>query len=110
MTDAAHPVAIETLLTHRAWVRGLAWSLVRDAHLVDEVEQETWLRALRSPPNKEAAVRGWLATVVRNVVRNRFRSESRRAHHESVSVPRTAAPGAVDVVARADAQNNSFGS
>ncbi len=104
MTDSTRPVAIETLLSHRAWVRGLAWSLVRDAHLVDEVEQETWLRALRSPPHEDAAARRWLATVVRNVVRNRFRSSSRRAHHEGAVVPRTASPGAGDVVARADSQ------
>lgn len=108
MTDASHsapgPVPVETLLTHRAWVRSLAWSLVRDGHLVDEVEQETWLRALRSPPREEAAARGWLATVVRNVVRNRFRSKSRRERHESAATPLTSAPAAADVVARADSQ------
>lgn len=97
-------VDVETLLAHRGWVRALAWSLLRDAHAVDEVEQETWLRALRSPPSDDTAARGWLATVVRNVVKNRFRSSSRRRTHETAAARPATSPSTVDVVARADAQ------
>ncbi len=104
MTDVPAPVPIEALLTHRAWVRALAWSLVRDVHAVDEVEQDTWVRALRAPPHTGEASRGWLAKVVRSVVSNRHRSRSRRGHHETEAVRREPAPDSGDVVLRADAQ------
>ena len=41
------PVPIEDLLAQRDWVRRLARGLVEGAEDRDDVEQETWLRALR---------------------------------------------------------------
>ncbi len=108
-------VPIESLLAHADWARALARRLVSD-DVADDVVQETWLAALRSPPH--AAARGtgraWLATVLRNVVRRRARAAARRTAHEHAAAlePATrerAAPGAREttaageIVARAEA-------
>ncbi|MEM7308995.1 MAG: sigma-70 family RNA polymerase sigma factor [Planctomycetota bacterium] len=74
--------ALDELLSHAAWVRALARSLVRDPSVADDVVQETWLAALTSPPKTRDNVRGWLATVVRNTVRQRGRGGARRAARE----------------------------
>jgi RNA polymerase sigma factor (sigma-70 family) len=102
MSASPSPVPIETLLSHRAWVRGLAAKLVGDDG-ADDVEQQTWLAALRSPPRSAESVRGWLATVVRNAARQRGRTEGRRRHYESLAPDAGLAPASDEVVARADA-------
>lgn len=82
--SSAHPIELERLLAHADWLKGLARALTRDADEAAEVEQETWLAALRHPPRRERGdVRAWLATVARNLVRRRRRDAARRADHES---------------------------
>lgn len=68
--------SLDSLLAHRAFVRGLAHALVRDPSEADDIEQETWLAALRRPPTGEN-VRGWLGSVVRRQAARRARRESR---------------------------------
>jgi len=51
------PVDIETLLSHRPFVRALARRLVRDEARAEDVVQETWLAALRRPPRHAGALR-----------------------------------------------------
>ena len=70
------------LLSEAGWLRRLAFSLVRDAELADDLAQETWLQALRNPPREDRSVRGWLRTVMKNVVRQEHRSKSRRQDRE----------------------------
>ena len=72
------PAQIAELSSHADWVRALARELVRDEHRAEDVVQETWVAALRRPPRDDSNVRGWLATVVRNVVRGRARANVRR--------------------------------
>ena len=72
------PIPFDELLGHRAWVRALARSLVADQATADDIEQQTWLAALRRPPRERATVRAWFATVVRNAVRERGRAAGRR--------------------------------
>src|SRR5947207_13007110 len=79
--DAA-PIPLETLLAHREWVRSVARAVVRDPNAADDVEQETWLAAMRSPPRHEGSIRGWLGTVVRSRARRIGRGETRRAARE----------------------------
>ncbi|MEM7308996.1 MAG: sigma-70 family RNA polymerase sigma factor [Planctomycetota bacterium] len=81
--------ALDELLSHAAWVRALARSLVRDPEVADDVVQETWLAALTSPPKTRDNVRGWLAIVVRNAIRQRGRGgASRAAREERVAAER----------------------
>jgi RNA polymerase sigma factor (sigma-70 family) len=69
------------LLEHAEWVRVLATRLVRDD--ADDAVQELWLSALRSPPDPSRPARPWLARVLVNAARKRFRDESTRASHEA---------------------------
>jgi RNA polymerase sigma-70 factor (ECF subfamily) len=84
---------VAELLQHAGWVRRLARGLVHDDALADDLVQETWLRALRSPPRAGEPARPWLAEVLRNVLRMRFRGDKRRARREEA----VAAEGAGDV-------------
>lgn len=72
----------EALLTHAGWVRGLARSLVLDPHQAADVEQQTWLTALESPPRHAGNLTAWLGRIVRNAALELRRRESRRAHWE----------------------------
>jgi RNA polymerase sigma-70 factor (ECF subfamily) len=95
------PVAIETLLEERRWVRALARSLVRDDATADDVAQDAWVAAIAHPPADAATSRGWFAVVMRNLARARGRSESRRLRREE-AVARPEAHALADVVAQAE--------
>ncbi len=73
--------SLSELLQHAAWTRHLARSLVGgDA---DDVVQDTWLAAIRRPPDTTTPLRPWLGTVVRHNAFNRSREASRRAPRET---------------------------
>ncbi|MDP3504679.1 MAG: sigma-70 family RNA polymerase sigma factor [Myxococcales bacterium] len=71
------------LLEHTEWVRGLATRLVRDD--ADDAAQDVWLAALRSPPDSNRPARPWLARVLQNAARKRFRDESTRRDYETAA-------------------------
>src|SRR5262245_57075413 len=96
------PVPFDALLRHRGWVRALARRLVADPNAADDVEQETWLEAMRHPPRDASSPRGWLAAVVRNAARKFGRSASRRARHETAAAAREPQRPADDLVAEAE--------
>ena len=74
----------ETLFVrHAASLRSLAAVLVQDPAAADDAVQETMLVALQRPPRHTESVGGWLATVMRNVVRRRVRGERRRQQREA---------------------------
>ena len=98
MAYASHPAPIETLLQHRAWVRALARRLVHDENAVDDLEQDTWVAAMRNPPR--GAQKPWLGTVVRNLASKSRRSSGRRAAREG----RVARPDRVASTAQVVAQ------
>ena len=75
-------VPIEDLLAHASWVRRLARRLVADADGAADVEQDTWLAALRRPPAEATNLRSWLAAAVRSAARGRGRAEGRRRRRE----------------------------
>src|SRR5262245_57851655 len=103
MSDASDPsVPFETLLRHRDWVRALARRLVSDRSAADDIEQETWLEALRHPPRHATSTRGWLGTVVRNAARKLGRSATRRTRHEVAVPARDPDRSADDLVAEAE--------
>ena len=49
MTDSPH-VSAEELLEHTQWLRSLARRLIGDGPEAEDVVQQTFLQALRSPP------------------------------------------------------------
>jgi RNA polymerase sigma-70 factor (ECF subfamily) len=96
-------ITLDTLLDNSGWVRALALSLVRDEQRADDLVQETWLRALQTPPTRVETARGWLATVLRNLVRDGWKKDGRRTAREAAVARHEALPPAADLVARAEA-------
>ncbi len=85
-------------------MRGLARSLLFDEHQVDDLVQQTWLLALRQPVARlsEGSPRGWLATVVRNLVRNTRRADARREYHEREASATEGLPSTDELLAQHD--------
>jgi len=94
---AQPPTSLEALLAEAPFLRALARSLVHgDA---EDLVQETWLRALSSPPRHTRSLRGWLATVAFNLLRTSGRQNQRRAAAEAAAAPMPAAPSPVEILA-----------
>lgn len=101
MARTADPAA---LLAHGDWLRQLARGLT-GASAADDAVQDTWVAALRSPPDADRPARPWLARVLGNAVRMRHRGEGRRARHEhaAAALEPTAAAGPDAALGRAEA-------
>ncbi len=80
MTQNFTPSA-EDLLAQTDWIRGLARSLVGPQDAEDLV-QDTLTASLPARRPSGASLRPWLATVARNLARNRFRASGRRENRE----------------------------
>lgn len=78
------PADIATLLAEAPWLARLARSLTGDGAEADDLVQETYAAALRSPPETDRPIRPWLRHVAKNLARMRHRGSSRRAANESV--------------------------
>jgi RNA polymerase sigma-70 factor (ECF subfamily) len=78
-------LSIEQLLDHARWAEGFARMLVRDD--ADDLAQDAWVAALRTPPAAPARPRAWLAGVLRNTARMRFRGDTRRKAREQHDAP-----------------------
>ncbi len=101
MSDAIPP-STEALLAHADWVRALARRLVSDVHAAEDLAQEALTTALESPPRHAQHLRGWFASVLRNLQRQRLRRPAPRALEDPESAE--CAPSAEEVVERAEAQ------
>ena len=93
---------LAALLAHADWLRDLARKLVGGADAEDAV-QDTFVAALRSPPDPALEAKPWLARVLRNASRMAHRSASRRTRREdAVSQIATPPSSSADMVARAE--------
>jgi RNA polymerase sigma factor (sigma-70 family) len=75
---------ITTLLAEAHWLERLARSLTGDPVEADDLVQDTYAAALRSPPDTDKPIRPWLRRVAINLARMRHRVRTRRAATESV--------------------------
>jgi len=93
---------LAALLAQADWLRDLARKLVGGAG-ADDAVQDTYVAALRTPPDPELPARPWLARVLRNASRMTHRSATRRANRED-AVSQIAQPqsSVADTVARAE--------
>jgi len=82
MSTIPNTVKPETLIAHSSFVRNMARNLLRDENRADDIEQETWLAALKSPPDIKRPLRSWLMTVMKNFSRIAYRDEERRRKRE----------------------------
>ncbi len=64
------------------WLRALARRMGAGAEVADDAAQDALLAWLRHPPQKPERLRPWLATVLRNRVREHARQERRRTRRE----------------------------
>jgi RNA polymerase sigma factor (sigma-70 family) len=72
----------EDLISHAEFLRGLARRLIADDHLSADVAQQACVAALTRPPADGRHPAAWFSKVARNLVRKRFRAESRRKRRE----------------------------
>jgi RNA polymerase sigma factor (sigma-70 family) len=99
------PPELAAALEHERFVRAVAARVLGGDSAVDDVVQETWMRALLAPPQRMGALRAWLATVARNLAIGQRRANSRRARHESAaagSLARTTSPSVAEIAAQED--------
>ncbi len=81
-SNPATTIGIETLLEHEPFVRSILRGLVSDENQVQDLVQETWVRAMRRPPQEAGAIKGWLTRVAKNLVRDSHRRNATRTHCE----------------------------
>lgn len=96
-------VRLEQLTAEMAWIRRLARALVRDESAADDIAQDTWLAAAGNVPD-DRPLRPWLSRVVMNVVRMRFRGESRRGARETRVEKPEAVATAEELIDRVEVQ------
>ena len=77
---------IERLLSEQTWMKRVAQNLVGDG-AADDLVQEAYQAALRSPPTADRPVHAWLGQVLRNKARSRWRGERRREDRELAVAP-----------------------
>ncbi|MGP1347073.1 MAG: RNA polymerase sigma factor [Phycisphaerales bacterium] len=91
-TDHARFDALHALYNPRvrAWACRTLPAALR--HAAPDVEQETWLRVIRSvrPFDDEQRFERWLRSITLNAARDRIRSELRRARRERAARPGSA--------------------
>ena len=90
----------QSLLQHSNFIRGLARALVRDPWEAEDLIQDTWLTALKSPPDDTRSVRAWLVRVMRNRLVSRYRHDTRRRQREVAAAQREDLPSADDMAER----------
>ena len=81
MTQPMRP-SPDSLLAHEPFVRAVVRDLLRDEHRVQDVLQETWIRALDKGPGEGGSLKGWLASVARRLALDQHRSDARRERRE----------------------------
>ena len=87
-----------------AWLTSLARALTGVDADADDLVQQTWLAARRSPPAKGGINRPWLARVLKRFHLQSLRSEGRRRRRELSASRRESLPSAAELVERAELQ------
>lgn len=82
MDGSEHSSTEERLVAHVEWVRTLARRLAGDAESAEDLAQDALVVALRTGPRASLKFRPWMAAVMRNLVRQGARGESRREDRE----------------------------
>lgn len=95
----------DDVLRHLDWVRGLALQLVGDPAEADDLRQEVWLLSQRLQKPIRSSLQGYLGGLLRNVVRDRRRTERTRSRYEeSAALARARSTAAPMLVRQASVQ------
>ena len=76
---------LDSLIEYEPFVRRVLRKMMVEEDQLGDMVQETWVRVLRRPPENRQGVRGWLATVARNLARDAKRGKSRREDRERIA-------------------------
>ncbi|MBI3818145.1 MAG: sigma-70 family RNA polymerase sigma factor [Planctomycetes bacterium] len=93
---------------HDAFVRRLAFGLLRDAEDVNDAAQDVWVAALRHGPRSAGDLRNWLAHVTKNVSIQLLRSRAARARREELLTYESADADVHEVVSREETRRRIF--
>lgn len=96
---ASNSDRLEGLLAHDGFVRGIARALLLDESRVDDVVQQTWIRALRTHESPRS-VRAWLASIARRLALDVRRRDMARSRHESAAAIPEASPSMERILER----------
>jgi RNA polymerase sigma-70 factor (ECF subfamily) len=99
-----HAFSAEDLSGHADFLQRMARALVGDPELARDAAQDTLVAALEHAPPAAEGLRPWLATVLRNQTRNRYRREQRRAEREHAVARAESIEGGHDIVERIELQ------
>ncbi len=81
------------------WLRGLATNLLRgDASLADDVTQQAFVAALKTPPDEPSRFAAWLSRTTKNFALRARRDEARRSTRERAAAREEAIPSVEDIV------------
>lgn len=94
----------ELLLAQMGWIRRLARRLVADQELAEDLVQDTCIVALERRPADLTKLRRWLASVMRNLVRQHARGAGRRKEREALSARAATHESAESMVERVAVQ------
>ncbi len=94
----------DSLLAHEPFVRAVVRDLLRDEQHVQDVLQETWIRALHRCPREEGSLKGWLARVARRLALDQHRGSARRERRERETARGEALESVEALHARLEAQ------
>jgi RNA polymerase sigma-70 factor (ECF subfamily) len=97
----------EQLMAEMAWVRRLARALVRDPVAAEDVAQDAWIVAAEQAPPEQR--RPWLARVVKNLARTRWRGAVRREAREQAAETGHEVPTPAELVERVELQRTVAG-
>ena len=103
MTTKAALSTLEQLLSHGGWLQRVARTLVEDES-ADDLVQETWVAAMRRPPQKVEQAKPWLRKVIRNHARMKHRKQQRRRKREQAVQPPHSIPTPEEWAARLEQQ------
>ncbi len=103
MTQPMRPSS-DSLLAHEPFVRAVVRDLLRDESHVQDVLQETWIRALHQGPSKGGSLKGWLARVARRLAIDQHRGSARRDRREREAARGEALESVDALQARLEAQ------
>lgn len=93
-------VTPDTLRAEATALRGLTRALLAHEQDAEDIEQETWLAALRHPPAGTAGRSAWLARVARNFARRKRRKEEARQRREREAARPESTPSTLEAVER----------
>jgi RNA polymerase sigma-70 factor (ECF subfamily) len=82
VTEASPHSAEQELLQQVRWIQGVAFAILRDQELAQDVSQEVLLKALSGERRKGRVLRAWLAAVTRNASISLLRERNRREARE----------------------------